>query len=45
MNIGVFTIMLHSGGTERVIAKLSLMWSSLGHKVHFFTIRKPHDAE
>lgn len=45
MTIGVFTIMLHSGGTERVIANLSRIWSALGHRVIFFTQRQPHAYE
>ena len=45
MNIGVFTIMLRSGGTERVIAKLSRIWTMLGHRVVFFTLEQPRDNE
>ena len=45
MTIGVFTIMLHSGGTERVIAKLSRIWSALGHDVVFFTLERRHESD
>ena len=38
MKIAVITRCLYSGGTERVIAKLSLMWSELGHEVGFITL-------
>ncbi len=41
MKIGIFTIMLHNGGTERVIANLSRIWSSQGHKIVFFTQQQP----
>lgn len=45
MTIGVFTIMLRSGGTERVIAQLSRIWTALGHNVVFFTREPPHENE
>ena len=45
MNIGVFTNMLCNGGTERVIAKLSCIWTALHHNVVFFTAASPHENE
>lgn len=38
MKIAIITRCLYSGGTERVIAKLSLMWSEMGHELGFITL-------
>ena len=45
MNIGVFTIMLRNGGTERVVAQLSRLWTTLGHNVVFFTLEQRHESD
>lgn len=45
MNIGILTNMLCNGGTERVIAKLSCIWTALHHNVVFFTAASPHENE
>ena len=45
MNIGVFTIMLRNGGTERVVAQLSRIWTALGHDVVFFTLERRHESD
>ena len=45
MRIGVFSPILRSGGTEKVIAKLSFVWASLRHDVVFFTYSKPESIE
>lgn len=45
MTIGVFTIMLSNGGTERVIAKLSRIWTKEGHKVVFLTESQPEKTD
>ena len=37
MKVGVFTIKLHMGGTERVIAKLSNLWNGFGCDTVFCT--------
>ena len=37
MTVGVFTIKLHMGGTERVIAKLSTLWKGFGCDTVFCT--------
>ena len=39
MTIAIFTRCLHNGGTERVIATLSRLWSALGVKCVFFTMQ------
>ena len=45
MRIGVFSPILRSGGTEKVIAKLSFVWTALRHEVVFFTYSKPEPVE
>ena len=45
MNIGVFTIMLRNGGTERVVAQLSRIWTALGHNVVFFTLEPMQECD
>lgn len=45
MNIGVFTIMLRNGGTERVVAQLSRIWTALGHNIVFFTLEQRHESD
>ena len=45
MNIGIFTIMLRNGGTERVAAQLSRIWTALGHNIVFFTLEQRHEND
>lgn len=45
MKIGFFTRCLCDGGTERVAAKLSLMWHDNGHKVVFLTQSFPSESD
>lgn len=45
MKIGFFTRCLCDGGTERVAAKLSLMWSNNGHNVVFLTQQSPSGSD
>lgn len=45
MTIAIFTRCLHNGGTERVIATLSQLWSTLGIKCAFLTMQPKFDGE
>ena len=45
MRIGIFSYVLRTGGTEKVIAKLSQVWTALGHEVIFFTHSEPDELE
>jgi len=43
--IGVFLLKLCGGGTERVAARLSVIWQSAGHQVVFFTQNPPSESD
>lgn len=45
MTIGVFTNMLRNGGTERVVAQLSCIWTALGHNIVFFTLEQRQEND
>lgn len=45
MRIGIFSYVLRTGGTEKVIARLSHVWSALGHEIVFFTHSEPEALE
>lgn len=45
MRIAVFTRCLTDGGTERVVARLTELWSQGGHEIFLFTAQQPRANE